>query len=365
MALDLREVFNTEAIAAYQTSNPSNRIPYLLQAYFPNRKKMGIDLKWLKIHRGLSVALKPSNFDALPVIRPRGNVNMTQTEMPLFRESKLIKEVDLAELARIKDMNDPYLQPVIDSIYNDVEELLDSAEVSAEWLRAQLIAPEGGKLTIKVGATDNMIYSYNYDTDGSWEKNNYTELQGTSTWDKDTATPLDDIQGAQQYLESIDARPTTIISNSATFNLLTKNDQIKNSLITITGRTVDFMNGANVKEVLRGQLGLEYITYDKMFIDYEGKQRKFYPDGYITILGGAQLGNTWRGSTPEELTTTNNFMGLPQAPVDIRVLDNGVAVAIQNEYKPSFTVTTTASQIVLPSYEGMDSVYVIKVLGSE
>ena len=57
-------------------------------------------------------------------------------------------------------------------------------------------------------------------------------------------------------------------------------------------------------------------------------------------------------------------MDIPQAPVDITVLDSGIAVAIQNEYKPSFTVTTTASQIVLPSFEGMDGIFVIKVKSS-
>ena len=85
--MQLSEVYNTPAIALYRTETASNRIPYLLQAYFPNKKKMGIDLKWLKTHKGLGVALKPSNFDAIPTVRPRGQYQMTKEEMPLFRES--------------------------------------------------------------------------------------------------------------------------------------------------------------------------------------------------------------------------------------------------------------------------------------
>ena len=106
---------------------------------------------------------------------------------------------------------------------------------------------------------------------------------------------------------------------------------------------------------------LEWIAYDKMFKDYDDVEKKFYPDDYITILGSGQLGNTWRGTTPEELTTISNVIQTPQMPVDITVLENGIAVAIQGEYKPSVTVTTTASQIVLPSFEGMDTIFVIKV----
>ena len=68
----ISEVYNASSVAAYMTEAYSNRIPFLLEAYFPNKKKMGIDLKWIKAHKGLGVALKPSNLDALPPVRPRG-----------------------------------------------------------------------------------------------------------------------------------------------------------------------------------------------------------------------------------------------------------------------------------------------------
>ncbi len=359
----LNEVFNTRAIAAYRTEAASNRIPFMLEAYFPNKKKMGIDLKWLKTHKGLGVALKPSNFDALPTVRPRGQAQMTQEEMPFFRESMVVKEQDMIELARVKDKDDPFLQPVVDSLYDDVNNLLDGAEITAEWLRSQLIAPRGGKPQIKIGLADNMMYTYDYDEGGKWAETNYMSIDGSNDkWDKpETAKPLNDIRKGTQYLSSIGVSPTTIISNSVTFDLLLENEQVKNALISITGQTINFIDESTVQEVLRRKLGLEWILYDKMFTDYDGNQQKFYPDDYVTILGSGTLGNTWRGTTPEELTTLGNFMDIPQAPVDITVLDSGIAVAIQNEYKPSFTVTTTASQIVLPSFEGMDSVYVIKV----
>ena len=94
----ISEIFNTQAIAAYFTEAQSNKIPFLGEAFFPNKKKMGIDLKWLKAHKGLGVALKPSNLDAIPTIRPRGQANMTKEQMPLFRESMIVKEHDLMEL---------------------------------------------------------------------------------------------------------------------------------------------------------------------------------------------------------------------------------------------------------------------------
>lgn len=358
----ISEIFNTEAIAAYFTETQSNKIPFLGEAYFPNKKKMGIDLKWLKSHKGLGVALKPSNFDAIPTIRPRGQANMTKEQMPLFRESMIVKEHDLMELSRIADVSDPFLQPVIDSMYDDVNVLVDGAEISAERMRMNLLAPTGGNMQIVVPLADNTKVAYNYDEDGTWKSTNYLELTGNDTWDNPTtAKPLDDIRKATQYLASIGVIATSIIGNSTTFDYLLENNQVKNALISVTGQTINFVDGSAVEEVLRRKMRLEWIAYDKMFEDYDGTQKKFYPDNYVTILGSGQLGNTWRGTTPEELTTIGNFMNVPQAPVDITVLESGIAVAIQNEYKPSFTVTTTASQIVLPSFEGMDTIFVIKV----
>lgn len=358
----ISEVYNAPAIAAYMTEAQSNKIPFLGEAYFPNKKKMGIDIKWYKTHKGLGIALKPSNYDAIPTIRPRGKAEVTKESLPIFRESMIIKEHDLIEISRIKESNDPYLQPVMDSMYDDVTELINGAEITAERMRMNLLAPADGDMKIVVPMADNTKITYAYDEDGSWKSKNFLELKDTETWDNPkTAKPLNDIRKATQYLSSIGVTATTILGNSTTFDYLLENEQVKNALISITGQTINFIDDTTVEEVLRRKMRLDWIPYDKMFEDYDGTQKKFYPDDYVTILGNGQLGNTWRGTTPEELTTIGNFMDIPKAPVDIVVLDSGIAVAVQNEYKPSFTVTTTASQIVLPSFEGMDTIVVIKV----
>ena len=357
----LSEVYNTRAIAAYVTEARSNRIPFLGAAYFPDKKKLGIDNKWFNNHIGLGTALKPSNYDAIPTIRPRGKAEVTKEEMPLFRESMIIKETDLAELGRIKEADDPYLQPIVDSIYDDTGNLVEGADISAERMRMSLLAPVGGNMQISVGLADNTKYVYNYDEDGKWKSKNYMELTGSDTWDNATSKPLNDIREATKYLASLGVTAESIISTSGTFDYLLENEQVKNALISVTGQAINFVDETTVEEVLRRKLRLSWIPYDKMFLDYDETQKSFYPDDYVTILGRGQLGNTWRGTTPEELTTIGDFMDIPKAPVDITVLDNGVAIAIQTDYKPSFTVTTTASQIVLPSFEGMYTIFVIKV----
>ena len=68
------EVVNSASIAQVATTDASNDIPYLGLQFFPEEKKSGLDLKWIRTHKGLPVSLKPSNFDALPALRARGGL---------------------------------------------------------------------------------------------------------------------------------------------------------------------------------------------------------------------------------------------------------------------------------------------------
>lgn len=87
---------------------------------------------------------------------------------------------------------------------------------------------------------------------------------------------------------------------------------------------------------------------------YNPMQRFQQPEPQIaTLIPSGALGNTWYGTTPEERT----LIGKPTA--DVSIVNTGVAVAISVSEDPVQT-KTTASEIVLPSYERMDSTYVIK-----
>ena len=93
--------------------------------------------------------------------------------------------------------------------------------------------------------------------------------------------------------------------------------------------------------------------YSKQYKNESGVAAKFYPDGLATLVPNGALGNTWYGTTPEERT----LMGKPEA--DVSIVNTGVAVSVTTSEDPVQT-KTTVSEIVLPSYERMDSTYVIK-----
>lgn len=353
----LTDVFSAEAVAIRQTSDASNRMPYVGQAFWPNKKKMGIDLKWIKTHKGLGIALKPSALDSLATIRPRKGFEAITQEMPFFRESMTIKEQDLAEIQRAQESDDPYLNEVLEHIFNDADELVMGADISVERMRMNLLAPLNGEMKLTIGMADNTLYSYNYDADSSWKKSNYLSIDSEGDkWSKtETSKPLNDIQKAKDSLAANGVIATYAMMTTKTLNYLVESSQIKSVFITTSGKPVDFIDTEMVKELFKRKTGLTPIINDKKFTDYDGKQKGFFPDDYVSVIGAGTLGNTWYGVTPEERT----LLGDPK--VDASILDSGVAIAVQTIYGPPVQYSTTASQIVLPSYEGMDSVYVIKV----
>jgi len=70
----ITDIFSARAVAARETQAASNRMPYFGEGLFPAEQKLGLDLKWIKSHKGLPVSLAPSNFDAKSTLRARGGV---------------------------------------------------------------------------------------------------------------------------------------------------------------------------------------------------------------------------------------------------------------------------------------------------
>lgn len=353
--MNIRDVYSAKAIALVQTEVASNRTPYLGEGLFPAKKKMGLDLKWIKTSKGLPVSLSPSNFDAVSTLRSREGFKMTETEMAFFRESILVKEIDEQEIMRVQDATDPYAQDVLSRIFDDANTLIEGAMVVPERMIMQLLAPSDGSPKISIQA-DGVTYAYNYDPNNDYKTNNFAELSGeTDKWsDIENSDPLEDVSNG---LDSVEAktgeRPSIMIVSRKTMDYLKQNKKIKSAILAQNVTANIFMNDNRVKELFSSELGVNIIVYSKQYKNEEDVVAKFYPDGFATLIPNGPLGNTWRGTTPEERT----LMGSKEA--DVSVVNTGVAVAVTVSNDPVQT-KTTVSEIVLPSYERMDSTYVIK-----
>lgn len=353
--MNIRDVYSANAVALTYTEAASNKIAYLGSGLFPAKKKMGLDLKWIKTSKGLPVSLAPSNFDAVSTLRSREGFKLQETEMAFFRESMLVKEIDEQEMMRVQEASDPYVKDILTRIFDDANTLIDGANVVPERMIMQLLAPADGSPKISIQA-DGATYAYNYDLDGTYKTNNFASISSeTDKW-SDTAKsdPMADVGKAMDAVEALTGeRPSVMIVSRKTMGYLKQNEKIKGAILAQNATANIFMNDNRVKEAFANELGLQIIVYSKQYKDETGKANTFYPDGFATLIPSGSLGNTWYGTTPEERT----LMGSGEA--DVSIVNTGVAVAVTTTNDPVHT-KTTVSEIVLPSYERMDSTYVIK-----
>lgn len=353
--MDINEVINPAALAAYFTEHPSNAVPYLGEGFFPRKKKAGLDLSFIRRSNGVPVSLKPSAFDAKATFRDRIGANKIDTEMPFFREAMLVSEKDRQQILRVQDTNDPYLISTVNQIFDDANTFVRAAEVVPERMRWQLLAPTTGKPGISISA-NGVDYTYDYDPDGAWKTNNFLEATSTDKWDApDTADPLDDLREAQDKAETASGiRPTVAVMNRKTLNLMLKCKSVQSAILAQNATANIFVNEAVMRNVLSSLLGLELVVYNKLYKDDAGAQKSFVPDSMVTLLPGVPLGSTYYGTTPEEA----GLMG--KSDVDVQLINTGVALTTFDSVNP-VNHEIICSEIVLPSYEGMDSVAAIKV----
>jgi len=346
------------AISMNWTEAQTAADPYLGEALFPRKQKAGLDLSWIKGNKGLPISLMPSAFDAQATYRDRIGVSKVETEMPFFREGFKIKEKDRQNILRAIDTNDPYVREIIATVFDDASQLIEGARVVAERERMQLLFAENGNvgITIKANGVD---YTYNYDANGTWKSTNYFEIGENNSqlkWtDPDHSDPLADIQTGKDAVADKGGITRMIAMNNVTFRTLRNNKKILNKFITNIGVAVGVAGDGDIVNVLKDSLELDGIViYNKKYQDESKQTHKFCPDGYVALLPDGAIGDTYLGTTPEEADLQGKSIA------EVSIVDSGVAVAQVLNAHP-VNVNTYVSEIVLPSYERMDQVALLKV----
>lgn len=360
--MKLTDVFTADAIALNYTNAASNAIPYYGTGLFPAQKKAGLDLKWIKGHRGLPVSLNPSAFDAKSKFRDRVGIKVDETEMAFFRESMLVKEADEQEIMRVQDANDPYAAQVLTNIFNDAQTLIDGADVVPERMRMQLLAPLDGNMGIEIKA-NGVDYTYNYDKDGSWKKDHYLKIETEADkWSAaDTCDPIKDLETAIDAQEIANGnRPEILLMSKNTFNMIKNSAKVRTNVaaslaLVNAGVATDIhYTNARVQSYIESELNVSLVIYNKKFKDETGTAKNFYPDNGVMLMPSGSLGRTWYGTTPEERTLAQ------KADASVSIVNTGVAVAVTITDDPVNT-KTTVSEIVLPSFERANECYFLEV----
>lgn len=341
------DLVRAKSIATYYSTNPSNTVPYLGATLFPPKKKLGLDLSWIKGSKGLPVALMPAAFDTKATLRDRIGISKIETEMPFFRESMRVGEKERQELNRLLDSaNEAYITPLVNQIFDDATNLVNGAQVIPERMIMQLLT--NGKIKISANRID-------YDYDYKMKSSHKATLTADARWSQTTSTPISDIQGWMDTVEAdTGTRPTQAICSRKTWGYLLAHASIRLDMNPLGGQNI-IMTDSMLKQYLISKLGLSVAVYNKKYALQDGSTNQFYPDEYFTLIPEGNLGNTWYGTTPEEADLMSGA-----TVAEVSIVNTGVAITTIKEPHP-VNVETIVSEIVLPSFETIDNIFIAKV----
>jgi hypothetical protein len=162
------------------------------------------------------------------------------------------------------------------------------------------------------------------------------------------------MDAAEVLAEKFGVKAVEVLMNTTTFKGMIASESIAKAMNPL-GATSIIVSRKTAKNFVENETNLVITLYDKMFKDENGVDHKFYPDGFVTLLPAYSLGNTWFGTTPEEFDLMSGNSG-----ASVSIVNTGVAITTIKEAHP-VNVQTVVSEIVLPSFERMDDIYVIQV----
>lgn len=353
MPKSLSDIVTAPAIAAYWDTLVSNTIPYLGPSLFPAKRMQGLKLDWIKGKDSLPVQLHPSNFDTKPTLRDRGGVTKVGMKMPFFREAMRIGEEDRQELLQALRSNDPYIDGLVTRIYDDASTLIAGAQANPEAMIFQIL--QSGKFTISSSdeSGQDVTYDYDYDPDNTWAASNIVTLSGADAWGTGTAHPLNDILALKRKAATNGTALTRAIVSAELWGELLTDPAIGKDVFPLATDTS--LSDSELQQYLLRKTGIQFTVYLKQYEDTNKTAHPFVDANKVILLPSSPIGTTFYGTTPEEADLMNGQ--LPGA--NVSVVDGGISVLTMREALP-VNVITSVSEIVLPSFEGIDSVYVIK-----
>lgn len=335
------DLMQSTELTAYWEELVQDEAPYPCEELFPDDKKRGLSLKWIKGSKGLPIVLKTSAFDVHAVPRPRIGFDKLTADMPYFKESTYIDEELRQELNMVLETgNQAYIDSVMNKIFDDETRLLRGARAARE--RMRMMALTTGVVSM---ANNGQAFTYDY---GVTHKGN-----ATVSWSNHaTADPIEDIRVAMEAIQDdTGATITRAMCDGATWRDIRNNESIKKAIFVLS-------NGAGVisdnklKEYLLEELGIEVVVNDKRYVNETGVATKFMPANTFVMFPDGALGKTWFGTTPAESDLMTG------SAANVSITDTGVAVVTAQKVDP-VNVETIVSMICLPSFEAADQIFIL------
>lgn len=338
------DLMQSTELVAYWEELVQDEAPYPCEELFPDDKKRGLSLKWIKGSKGLPVVLKTSAFDVHAIPRPRIGFEKLTSEMPYFKESTYIDEELRQELNMVLETgNQAYIDSVMNKIFDDETRLLRGAKASRERMRMMALTTGVVSMTANGQA---FTFDYGVTHKGTVE---------TSWSDYVNSDPIEDIRKAKEAIQDeTGAVVTRAMCDGKTWRNIRNNEKIKKAIFVLTNGA-GAISDAKLRSYILDELELDVVVNDKRYKDENDNVVKFMPSDTFVMFPDGELGKTWFGTTPAESDLMSGSVA------NVSITDTGVAVTTVQKADP-VQVETIVSMICLPSFEAADQVYILETV---
>lgn len=328
-------------------ADADNRPPYLGEAFFPNSRQLGLDINLIKGKQGLPVALVSANWDTDVLYRDRIGFEALQAELPFFKEAyKVSEKLRQQILTTIEN----YQTPLFNQVFDDVTELVDGAEVTAERMRMQLLGT--GTISIQENGVDKQ-YDYGFVTANQFK----TE---STLWSASGAHPFKSfVKQIEDYKQLTKRKAVVAVFGYDAYQALINDADIISYFESLTTPLLAPTED-EIHAYIERRSGVRVILNDTQYVKARDNTKTatyFYPTDRYTLLSTTDLGETVYGTTPEEA----DLLSGDSALLSGEVLANGVAITTWKEADP-VSVSVKVSEVVAPSCPAIDQIYIVKVL---
>nr|DAR54906.1 MAG TPA: capsid protein [Caudoviricetes sp.] len=328
---------------------------FTFERFFPFKRQIGLRFEFVKGKDNTPVRLVASGFNTNVLYRDRIGFTSLQGEMPFFKEAYSIDEITRQALITASaSQNSNYLDILLSHVFDDTDALLESAEITSECMRAQLLST--GTIAIVENGL-NKEYDYGYDS-----SKQYKDLTATGYWSKEGVKPLSTISDAiDQYEKDHKGNsPKYLVINQSTFNKYLRNDDEIKTYFAKLSTPILYPTKEQVKSYIEALFDIELIVSKQTYLkarDFGGEEVDMYPSDRISLIGVDELGNTLYGTTPEEADLASG----EATASTVAITTKGIAVT---EWKTPDPVNTNVkvSQVCIPTCPQLDKLYIVKVL---
>ena len=346
----LEKVTAEEIIVSWESITSTNEFEFL----FPFKRQIGLKFEFVKGKDNKNVALVSTGFNTNVLYRDRIGFEELRGSMPFFKEAFAIDEDTRQDLLQAST-NPQYLNILLDKVFDDTDNLMQSAEITAEKMRAMIVSQ--GTISIVENGV-NMSYDYGFDS-----SKQFKDLGTGNYWGAEKVKPLETIENAiDAYREEHEqADPEYIVMSRKLFNKYIRKDAEVIQHFASLSVPNPYPTKDQVIAYVESLFDIKFIisenTYRKAR-DFEGTPVAMYPTDRFTLIGTGTLGNTLYGTTPEEADLAAGI-----AKADVAVSSKGVAVTTWVTNDP-VNKSIKVSEVCIPTCPQLDKLYIVKVLNS-